>query len=73
MGCATGVTFKSMLLTNDNDAAMFRRVKKIFKNTKNLGEMKFWEECGWRIDVRKLRVVRYGSDSGRSRFALIRQ
>jgi hypothetical protein len=50
-----------MLLTNDNNAVMFRRVRKISENTKNLGEMKFWEECGWRIDVRKLRVVRYGS------------
>jgi hypothetical protein len=61
MGSAIRATFKSMLLTDDNDAAMFRRVKKIFENTKNLGEMKFWEECGWRIDVGKLRVVRYGS------------
>jgi hypothetical protein len=35
-----------MLLTDNNDVTMFRRVRKIFKNTKNLGEMKFWEECG---------------------------
>jgi hypothetical protein len=48
---------------------MFRRVNKIFENTKNLGEMKFWEECGWRIDVEKLRVVRYGCALGRSRLA----
>jgi hypothetical protein len=43
MGCAAGATFKPMLLMNDDDTAMFRRVRKIFENTKNLGEIKFWE------------------------------
>jgi hypothetical protein len=65
MGCVAGATFKSILLTYDNEAAMFRRVRKIFENTKNLGEMKFWEEYRWRIDVEKLRVIRYGSALGR--------
>jgi hypothetical protein len=40
MGYVIEVTFKSMLLTDDDDATMFRRVKKIFENTKNLGEIK---------------------------------
>jgi hypothetical protein len=40
MGYVTEVTFKSMLLTDDDDATMFRRVNKIFENTKNLGEIK---------------------------------
>jgi hypothetical protein len=43
MGCAVGATFKSMLLIDDDDAVMFRRVRKVFENTKNLGEIKFWE------------------------------
>ena len=43
MGSFAGVTFKLMLLTDDDDAAMFRRVRKIFENTKNLGDIKFWE------------------------------
>jgi hypothetical protein len=67
MGCAARATFKSMLLTDNNDATMFRRVRKIFENTKNLGEMKFWEECGLENICQKLRVVRYGNASGRSR------
>ena len=69
MGSTVVATFKSILLTDDNDVAMFRRATKIFENTKNSGEMKFWEECGWRIDVQKLIVVRYGSALGRSRLA----
>jgi hypothetical protein len=40
MSYVTEVTFKSMLLTDDDDATMFWRVKKIFENTKNLGEIK---------------------------------
>jgi hypothetical protein len=43
MGCVVGATFKLMLLMDDDDATMFRRVRKIFKNTKNSGDIKFWE------------------------------
>jgi hypothetical protein len=42
MGSFVGVTFKSML-TDDDDVTMFRGVRKIFENRKNLGEIKFWE------------------------------
>jgi hypothetical protein len=69
MSCVTEATLKSMLLTDDNDAVMFSRVRKIFENIKNLGEMKFLEECRWTIDVEKLRVVRYGSGLRRSRIS----